>query len=152
MTTMHALIARDRTAGVAGLELADMPYPHAAENDVIVECMPPDSPLASSIGRPPGPTGPDGTGRRPFPGHEVAGVVAEFGYGTTGLTVGQRVFGITDWSRNGTLAEFVAVEARNLVPLSADIDPVVLQRCRFQVSRHGRDSSSTADSKPARPS
>jgi NADPH:quinone reductase-like Zn-dependent oxidoreductase len=30
------------------------------------------------------------------------------------LAVGQRVFGVTDWARNGTLAEFVAVEARNL--------------------------------------
>jgi len=44
------------------------------------------------------------------------------GYGTTGLTVGQRVFGVTDWCRNGTLAEFVAVEARNLAPLSAGVD------------------------------
>jgi NADPH:quinone reductase-like Zn-dependent oxidoreductase len=48
--------------------------------------------------------------------------VAELGYGTTGLTVGQRVFGITDWARNGALAEYVAVEARNLAPLSAHID------------------------------
>jgi NADPH:quinone reductase-like Zn-dependent oxidoreductase len=55
------------------------------------------------------------------PGHEVSGVVAELGYGTTGLTVGQRVFGLTDWARNGTLAEYVAVEARNLAPLPADV-------------------------------
>ena len=40
----------------------------------------------------------------------------------TGLTVGQRVFGITDWTRKGSLAEYVAVEARNLAPLSAAID------------------------------
>jgi NADPH:quinone reductase-like Zn-dependent oxidoreductase len=59
-----------------------------------------------------------------IPGHEVAGVVAELGYGTTGLTVGQRVFGVTDWCRNGTLAEFVAVEARNLAPLSDRVDPI----------------------------
>ncbi|MFD7477098.1 alcohol dehydrogenase catalytic domain-containing protein [Streptomyces sp. NPDC059837] len=32
------------------------------------------------------------------PGHEVSGVVTELGYGTAGLTVGQRVFGLTDWS------------------------------------------------------
>jgi NADPH:quinone reductase-like Zn-dependent oxidoreductase len=55
------------------------------------------------------------------PGHEVSGVVAELGYGTTGLTVGQRVFGLTDWARNGSLAEYVAVEARNLAPLPADV-------------------------------
>jgi NADPH:quinone reductase-like Zn-dependent oxidoreductase len=60
-----------------------------------------------------------------IPGHEVSGVVAELGYGTTGLTVGQRVFGITDWARNGTLAQYVAVEARNMAPLSADVDHTV---------------------------
>ena len=52
----------------------------------------------------------------------MAGVVTSLGYGTTGLTVGQRVFGITDWHRDGTLAEFVAVEARNLAPLPGDVD------------------------------
>jgi hypothetical protein len=47
------------------------------------------------------------------------------GYGTTGLTVGQRVFGLADWTRNGSLAEYAAVEARNLAPLPADIDHTV---------------------------
>jgi NADPH:quinone reductase-like Zn-dependent oxidoreductase len=36
--------------------------------------------------------------------------------------VGQRVFGLTDWHRNGSIAEYVAVEARNLAPLPADVD------------------------------
>jgi len=36
--------------------------------------------------------------------------------------VGQRVFGLTDWTRDGTLAEYVAVEARNLAPLPGDVD------------------------------
>jgi NADPH:quinone reductase-like Zn-dependent oxidoreductase len=36
--------------------------------------------------------------------------------------VGQRVFGLTDWHRDGTLAEYVAVEARNLAPLPGDVD------------------------------
>jgi NADPH:quinone reductase-like Zn-dependent oxidoreductase len=59
-----------------------------------------------------------------IPGHELSGVVAELGYGTTGLSVGQRVFGLTDWARDGTLAEYVAAEARNLAPLSAAVDHV----------------------------
>jgi NADPH:quinone reductase-like Zn-dependent oxidoreductase len=59
------------------------------------------------------------------PGHELSGVVVELGYGTTGLTVGQRVFGLTDWRRNGSLAEYTAVEARNLAPLAVDIDHTV---------------------------
>jgi NADPH:quinone reductase-like Zn-dependent oxidoreductase len=32
-------------------------------------------------------------------------VVVQLGYGTTGLTVGQRVFGLPDWARDGSLAE-----------------------------------------------
>jgi len=57
-----------------------------------------------------------------IPGHELAGVVTALGYGTTGLSIGQRVFGLTDWYRDGTLAEYVAVEARTLAPLPADVD------------------------------
>jgi NADPH:quinone reductase-like Zn-dependent oxidoreductase len=49
-------------------------------------------------------------------------VVTALGYGTTGLSVGQRVFGLTDWYRDGTLAEYAAVEARNLAPLPGDVD------------------------------
>ena len=60
-----------------------------------------------------------------MPGHELSGVVTELGYGTTGLTVGQRVFGLADWARDGSLAEYTAVEARNLAPLPADIDHTV---------------------------
>jgi NADPH:quinone reductase-like Zn-dependent oxidoreductase len=36
--------------------------------------------------------------------------------------VGQRVFGLTDWTRDGTLAEYAAVEARNLAPLPGDVE------------------------------
>jgi NADPH:quinone reductase-like Zn-dependent oxidoreductase len=39
--------------------------------------------------------------------------------------VGQRVFGLADWTRDGSLAEYTAVEARNLAPLPADIDHTV---------------------------
>jgi NADPH:quinone reductase-like Zn-dependent oxidoreductase len=49
-------------------------------------------------------------------------VVSALGYGTTGLSMGQRVFGLTDWHRDGTLAEYAAVEARNLAPLPGDVD------------------------------
>ena len=122
---MQAIVARDRPAGISGLSLEEMPYPHAAENDVVVRVH------AAGFTKDelewPG-TWVDRAGhdRTPtIPGHEVSGVVAELGYGTTGLEVGQSVFGLTDWARNGTLAEYVAVEARNLAPLSAGIDHTV---------------------------
>jgi NADPH:quinone reductase-like Zn-dependent oxidoreductase len=38
------------------------------------------------------------------------------------LSVGQRVFGLADWYRDGTLAETIAMEARNLAPLPGDVD------------------------------
>ena len=122
---MQAIVTRDRAAGVSGLSLAEAPYPHAAENDVIVRVHA----AAFTPGELEWPgTWADRAGRDrtpTIPGHEVSGVVAELGYGTAGLTVGQRVFGPTDWTRNGTLAEYVAVEARNLAPLSAGIDHTV---------------------------
>ncbi|MEU7800352.1 NADP-dependent oxidoreductase [Micromonospora arborensis] len=122
---MQAITVSDRNAGVGGLTLTDMPYPHAAENDVIVR--------VHAAGFTPGEldwpaTWSDRGGRNrtpSIPGHELSGVVAELGYGTTGLSVGQRVFGLTDWARNGSLAEYTAVEARNLAPLAADIEHTV---------------------------
>jgi NADPH:quinone reductase-like Zn-dependent oxidoreductase len=101
-----------------------MPYPHAAENDVVVRVHAAGF-TRGELDWPGTWTDRAGRDRAPtIPGHEVSGVVAELGYGTTGLTVGQRVFGITDWCRNGTLAEFVAVEARNLAPLSSRVDHI----------------------------
>ncbi|MFJ4467242.1 NADP-dependent oxidoreductase [Streptomyces sp. NPDC089424] len=121
---MQAITVQDRNAGVDGLTLSELSHPHAAENDVIVE--------VHAAGFTPGEldwpgtwTDRAGRDRTPsVPGHELSGVVAELGYGTTGLTVGQRVFGVTDWARNGSLAQYTAVEARNLAPLPADVDHV----------------------------
>ncbi|MDH6199282.1 NADPH:quinone reductase-like Zn-dependent oxidoreductase [Mycobacterium frederiksbergense] len=122
---MQAIVATDRAMGISGLRLADVPYPHAAENDVIVQVHA----AAFTPGELEWPgTWADRAGRDrtpTIPGHEVSGVATELGYGTTGLTIGQRVFGIADWRRNGTLAEYVAVEARNLAPLSASISHTV---------------------------
>ncbi|WP_207546799.1 NADP-dependent oxidoreductase [Mycolicibacterium mucogenicum] len=122
---MQAMAVSDREAGIQGMSLTELPYPHAAENDVVVR--------VHAAGFTPGEldwpgtwTDRAGRDRTPIvPGHELSGVVVELGYGTTGLTVGQRVFGLADWTRNGSLAEYTAVEARNLAPLPADIDHVV---------------------------
>ncbi|WP_053352260.1 NADP-dependent oxidoreductase [Leucobacter musarum] len=119
---MQAIVVNDRNAGTTDMRLEEQPYPHASENDVIVRIH--------ASGFTPGElewpgtwTDRAGRDRTPsIPGHELAGVVAELGYGTTGLSVGQRVFGLADWTRNGTLAEFAAVKARNLAPLHADLD------------------------------
>jgi NADPH:quinone reductase-like Zn-dependent oxidoreductase len=66
-----------------------------------------------------------GRDRRPaIPGHEVSGTVMVIGDGTTGFSIGDEVFGLTDWYRDGSLAEYVAVEARNLAAKPASVSHV----------------------------
>ncbi|MFN2560487.1 MAG: NADP-dependent oxidoreductase [Jatrophihabitans sp.] len=119
---MKAIVVTDQAAGTAGMTLVERAEPSAAINDVIVEVhaagfVPTEMEWPSTW------TDRSGRDRTPsIPGHELAGVVTALGYGTTGLSVGQRVFGLADWHRDGTLAEYVAVETRNLAPLPGDVD------------------------------
>jgi NADPH:quinone reductase-like Zn-dependent oxidoreductase len=119
---MNAIVVTDQAAGTAGMTLGERPEPSAAINDVVVEVHASGF-VPTEVAWPSTWTDRCGRDRAPsIPGHELAGVVSSLGYGTTGLSVGQRVFGLTDWHRDGTLAEFVAVEARNLAPLPGDVD------------------------------
>jgi len=119
---MKAIVATDQAAGAAGVKLVERPEPQAAINDVVVQVHA-SAFTGDELTWPSTWTDRVGRDRTPsIPGHEVAGVVTALGYGTTGLSIGQRVFGLTDWYRDGTLAEYVAVEARNLTPLPSDID------------------------------
>jgi NADPH:quinone reductase-like Zn-dependent oxidoreductase len=119
---MKAIVVTDEAAGTAGMTLVERPEPPAAINDVVVR-------IHASGFVPTEMTWPStwadrgNRDRTPaIPGHELAGVVSTLGYGTTGLSVGQRVFGLADWHRDGTLAEYVAIEARNLAPLPGDVE------------------------------
>jgi len=119
---MRAIVVTDQAAGTAGMTLVERPEPEAAINDVIVQVHASGF-TSGELTWPSTWTDRLGRDRTPvIPGQELAGVVTALGYGTTGLSVGQRVFGLTDWSRDGTLAEYAAVEARNLAPLSGDVD------------------------------
>ena len=119
---MRAIVVTDEAAGTKGMKLTERPEPQAAINDVIVKVhaagfvgteLTWPSTWADRLGRSRTPT---------IPGHELAGVVTALGYGTTGLSVGQRVFGLADWYRDGSLAEYIAIEARNLAPLPGDVE------------------------------
>jgi len=121
---MKAIVVTDQAAGTAGMTLVERPEPPAAINDVVVEVHASGF-VPTELAWPSTWTDRRDRDRTPsIPGHELAGVVTALGYGTTGLSVGQRVFGLTDWHRDGTLAEYVAVEARNLAPLPGDVDLV----------------------------
>jgi NADPH:quinone reductase-like Zn-dependent oxidoreductase len=119
---MKAIVVTDQAAKAAGMKLVERPEPQAAINDVVVQVYASGfvgtelewpSTWADRLGGDRTPT---------IPGHELAGVVIALGYGTTGLSVGQRVFGLVDWYRNGSLAEYVAMEARNLALLPDEVD------------------------------
>src|SRR5579864_7684182 len=119
---MKAIVATDQAAGTAGVKLVERPEPQAAINDVVVQIHASGF-TGDELTWPSTWTDRVGRDRTPsVPGHELAGVVTALGYGTTGLSIGQRVFGLTDWYRDGTLAEYVALEARNLAPLPGDVD------------------------------
>jgi NADPH:quinone reductase-like Zn-dependent oxidoreductase len=119
---MKAIVVTDQAAGTAGMKLVDRPEPQAAINDVVVQVHAAGF-VNTELGWPSTWTDRVERDRTPtIPGHELAGVVTALGYGTTGLSIGQRVFGLTDWYRDGGLAEFAAVEARNLAPLPGDVD------------------------------
>ena len=120
--TMKAIVVTDQAAGTAGMTLVERPEPQAAINDVVVQVHASGF-VPTELTWPSTWTDRLDRDRTPsIPGHELAGVVTALGYGTTGLSVGQRVFGLTDWYRDGTLAEYAAIEARNLAPLPGDVD------------------------------
>jgi NADPH:quinone reductase-like Zn-dependent oxidoreductase len=119
---MKAIVVIDKAAGAAGMKLVEGPEPHAAINDVVVQVYASGF-VGTELEWPSTWTDRLGRDRTPtIPGHEMAGVVIALGYGTTGLSVGQRVFGLADWYRNGTLAEYVSIEARNLALLPEEVD------------------------------
>ncbi|MEK9285199.1 MULTISPECIES: NADP-dependent oxidoreductase [unclassified Bradyrhizobium] len=119
---MKAIIATDQAAGFGGMKLVERPDPQPAINDVIVEVHASGF-VPTELEWPSTWTDRRERDRTPsIPGHEFSGIVTALGYGTTGLSAGQRVFGLADWYRDGTLAEYIAIEARNLAPLPGDVD------------------------------
>src|SRR6059058_5458615 len=119
---MKAIVVTDEAAGTAGMTLVERPEPDPAINDVVVQVHASGF-TSGELTWPSTWTDRLGRDRTPsIPGQELAGVVTALGYGTTGLSVGQRVFGLTDSYRGGGLAEYVAIEARNLAPLPGDVD------------------------------
>src|SRR3954471_20402303 len=122
---MKAIVVTDQAAGTAGMKLVERPEPQAAINDVVVQVRASGfvhtelawpSTWADRLGRDRTPS---------IPGHELAGVVTALGYGTTGLSMGQRVFGLTDWNRDAPVGEYTAAQARTPAPRRGDVASAV---------------------------
>ena len=112
---MHALLVHER-GGPERLEYAEAPVPYVGIGDVLLR-VEAASFTPTELAWPSTWIDRSGRDRRPvILGHEVSGVVETLGYGTTGVSVGDAVYGLTDWYRNGAAAGYVAVEARNLSP------------------------------------
>lgn len=63
-----------------------------------------------------------GADRTPvIPAHEVSGTVTELGAGVSDFAVGDEVFGLIDFNRDGAAAEYTAVPAASLAPKPATI-------------------------------
>src|SRR3989442_4223456 len=107
---MKAIVVRDEAAGTAGMTLVERPEPEPAINDVAVQVRASGF-VPTELAWPSTWTDRLERDRTPsIPGHELAGVVTALGYGTTGLSEGQRGFGLNDWNRDGTVSAHVAVE------------------------------------------
>jgi NADPH:quinone reductase-like Zn-dependent oxidoreductase len=59
-----------------------------------------------------------------IPGHEISGTVAGLGAGVTGLAVGQPVYGLIGFDREGGAAEYVTAPAADLAGKPASTDHV----------------------------
>ena len=87
---MKAIVATDEAAGTAGMKLVDRPEPQPAINDVLVQVHASGF-VGTELTWPSTWTDRRDRDRTPtIPGHELAGVVTALGYGTRGLSVGQR--------------------------------------------------------------
>ncbi|MFI0483411.1 NADP-dependent oxidoreductase [Actinomadura sp. 9N215] len=117
---MRAVRIHER-GGSGGLVVEDVAMPQAATGDVVVRVRAAGF-VPDELDWPGTWVDRAGRDRTPsIPAHDVAGEVAEVGYGTAGFAVGDRVFGLTDWHRDGAAAEYVAVEARNLAPVPSSL-------------------------------
>jgi len=67
----------------------------------------------------------DGRDRTPvIPSHEVSGTVAALGPGADGVTVGEEVYGLIDFDRDGAAAEYVTVPAAHLAARPRSVSDV----------------------------
>ena len=121
---MAALLAREQAHGPDRMSLEDRARPEPGVGDVLIQ-VGAASFTPTELQWPSTWVDRSGRDRRPvIPGHEVSGTVVGLGYGATGFGVGDEVFGLTDWYRDGSLAEFVVVEARNLAGTPGSLSPV----------------------------
>jgi NADPH:quinone reductase-like Zn-dependent oxidoreductase len=120
---MHALRLHDR-GGAEQLVYEEAPLPFVGIGDVLLRVHA-ASFTPTELTWPSTWVDRQGKDRHPIiPAHEVSGIVTALGHGTTGASVGEALYGLTDWYRDGAAADYVAVEARNLAPIPTSLSHV----------------------------
>lgn len=117
-------IRYDRYGGVDTLEYADMRAPEPRANDVVIEVHAASiNPLDWKIR--------NGEMRSMFdldlphvPGRDVSGIIVAMGEAVTGFTVGDAVYGVGDTLRDGTHAEYAAVDTGTVARKPGNIDHI----------------------------
>jgi NADPH:quinone reductase-like Zn-dependent oxidoreductase len=121
--TMKSVRAHER-GGPEVLMVERTPRPVAAPGEVVVQV---EAAAITPTELTWGETWNDAAGRPrtpTTPSHELAGRVFALGEGVGDLSVGESVFGLVDFDRDGAAAEFVAVPARALAPAPRTVDAV----------------------------
>jgi NADPH:quinone reductase-like Zn-dependent oxidoreductase len=101
----------NEAGGLAGVSYEEIPTPQPAAGEVLVQVYasgvsPTEIYWASSTGK-----------LRPLPatlGFEVSGVVVALGEGVTDLSIGAEVYGLPPFTKGGTHAEYVVINAHEL--------------------------------------
>ncbi len=120
---MKAIRIHSRS-GPEGLVYEDAPQPHPGEGEVLVRVYATSvmwqEPTWSETWKTP--TGVDR--HLPIPCHDLSGVIAEVGTGLTGVTVGEAVYALTEFWRDGAAAEYTLARATDLAPKPRSLDYV----------------------------
>lgn len=107
MISVYAVRAHGPTGPIAGEQIPD-PRPAPGEVLVAVHAAASTAGELSWLERWPA-----------IPGHEVSRTIAALGEGITGVAVGQPVYGLAGFDRDGGAAEYVTVPAAYLAPKPA---------------------------------
>ena len=100
--------------GPEQLVAEDAPDPQPAHGEILVRVHAVGI-TADELSWPTNYTNRAGTARLPsIPGHDVSGVVEAIGAGVTVAKVGEEVYGLTDFWRDGACAEYVVARAEDL--------------------------------------
>jgi len=120
MNTMKA-VRIHRPGGPEALVYEDVPIPALQPGDALVRVHAAGVSPAEFTWRLY--EAPDGRSRLPkIPSHEVSGIVTAVAPDVRDVAVGDAVYGLTDFSRDGGAAEYVAVPAADLAPKPRSLD------------------------------